>query len=171
MNSINNSALRLDNIHAENYPEVQSIYQQGIDTLNATFETTAPDWIHWDKNHLPACRLSAYINDIMVGWAALSKVSDRCVYQGVAEVSIYIHQDFRGKGIGDFLMKQLILESEAEGIWSLMAGLFPENIGSKNLHLKHGFREIGIREKIAKMNNEWRDTLLMQRRSKLIGID
>lgn len=165
------SNIQLDTIRVENYKDVQTIYQQGIDTRNATFETSVPDWQKWNDSHLSTCRLTAYINHQMVGWAALSKVSDRCVYQGVAEVSIYIHQDYRGKGIADILMHHLIIESENSGIWSLMAAIFPENISSKNLHLKHGFREIGIREKIAKLDGIWRDTLLMQRRSKLIGID
>ncbi|MBK7762501.1 MAG: N-acetyltransferase [Bacteroidetes bacterium] len=165
------SNIQLDTIRVENYKDVQTIYQQGIDTRNATFETSVPDWQKWNDSHLSTCRLTAYINHKMVGWAALSKVSDRCVYQGVAEVSIYIHQDYRGKGIADILMHHLIIESENSGIWSLMAAIFPENISSKNLHLKHGFQEIGIREKIAKLDGIWRDTLLMQRRSKLIGID
>ena len=117
------------------------------------------------------CRLIAVINDTIVRWAALSNVSSRCVYSGVAEVGIYVDSEFRGKGVGDKLMNSLIKESELNGIWSLQAGIFPENIGSIKLHHKHGFRTIGIKELIGKMNKIWRDVAILERRSKTLGID
>ena len=155
----------------KSWSEVARIYESGIATKNATFQTEAPDWDSWDKAHRKDCRLIAVINDTIVGWAALSNVSSRCVYSGVAEVSVYVDSEFRGKGVGDKLMDSLINESEMNGIWSLQAGIFPENIGSINLHHKHGFRTIGIKERIGKMDKTWRDVTMVERRSKTVGID
>ena len=156
---------------AESWSSVQRIYNSGIATRNATFETKAPEWDAWDQSHRNDCRLIATIDDRIAGWAALSNVSGRCVYAGVAEVSIYIDVAFRGTGVGDQLMKQLITESEGNGIWTLQAGIFPENEASIALHVKHGFRILGTREKIGKMDGRWRDTILLERRSKMVGID
>jgi len=155
----------------ESWPSVQRIYNSGIGTKNATFETKAPEWEAWDQSHRKDCRLVATIDDCIAGWAALSNVSGRCVYAGVAEVSIYIDESYRGMGVGDQLMRQLIAESERHGIWTLQAGIFPENKASIALHLKHGFRILGTREKIGKINGSWRDTVLLERRSKVAGID
>lgn len=155
----------------ESWPSVQRIYISGIATRNATFESEAPEWKAWDQSHRKDCRLIATIDDQITGWAALSNVSGRCVYAGVAEVSIYIDERFRGMGVGDLLMGQLIKESESNGIWTLQAGIFPENKASITLHLKNGFRILGIREKIGKMENTWRDTALLERRSRVVGID
>ncbi len=149
------------------WPEVSSIYAQGMDSRMATFETQMPDWEDWNENHHPHCRLVAEGENGIVGWAALLPVSKREVYKGVAEVSIYIHVDFRGKGIGKELMDALIAESEKQGIWMLQSALFPENIASVKLHQSCGFREIGFKEKVAKLDGNWKDTLLMERRSKL----
>lgn len=154
---------------AASWDDVRRIYQSGIDTKNATFETQAPQWDAWDKGHRSDCRLIAVVDGCVAGWAALSNVSGRCVYAGVAEVSIYIDAQFRRKGVGDALMSRLISESEQCGIWTLQAGIFPENEGSIRLHLKHGFRKIGIRERIGKMDGRWRDTALFERRSTVIG--
>jgi len=154
----------------ENWNDVARIYNEGIATRNATFEKQAPDWTLWDKAHRKDCRLVAKIADKIVGWAALSNVSGRCVYSGVAEVSIYIDSEYRGRGIGDKLLKSLIAESEANGIWTLQAGMFPENENSIRLHHKNGFRIVGTRERIGKMDDRWRDTVLLERRSKIAGI-
>lgn len=154
----------------ENWNDVARIYNEGIATRNATFEKQAPDWTLWDKAHRKDCRLVAKIADKIVGWAALSNVSGRCVYSGVAEVSIYIDSEYRGRGIGDKLLKSLIAESEANGIWTLQAGMFPENENSMRLHQKNGFRIVGTRERIGKMDDRWRDTVLLERRSKIAGI-
>lgn len=153
------------------WTDVSRIYYSGILTRNATFETGIPDWESWDKSHRKDCRLIARIRNRIVGWAALSNVSGRSVYSGVAEVSVYVDPDFHKQGIGNLLMEALINESEANGIWTLQAGIFPENAGSMKLHQKHGFRMVGIRKRIGKMDNHWRDVALLERRSIKTGID
>lgn len=150
------------------WPQVSLIYQKGIHTGNATFQTTAPAWEDWNASHLAACRIVAQSNGEIIGWAALTPVSSRCVYAGVAEVSVYVDPEHSGKGIGLTLLKELVHLSEAEGIWTLQAGIFPENIGSLRIHEKAGFRTLGIREKIGKQNGIWRDTVLLERRSQLL---
>lgn len=152
------------------YSEVKAIYESGIATGNATFQTTAPEWDEWDRNHLPFCRLVATDGVNVLGWAALTAVSGRCVYAGVAEVSIYVDEHSRGKGVGAALMNELIKESEVNSIWTLQAGIFPENKASIALHEHSGFRIVGCRERIGKMNDVWRDTLLLERRSENVGI-
>jgi arsenate reductase (thioredoxin) len=149
---------------------VKLIYTQGMATGNATFQTEAPSWEEWNKGHLKHCRIVGINNKEVVGWAALSPVSTRLVYAGVAEVSIYIADDYKGKGIGNLLLQELILQSEVNGIWTLQAGIFPENIASVTLHTKNGFRVIGTKEKIGKMKNVWRDNLFLERRSKIVGM-
>ncbi|MDD2611641.1 MAG: N-acetyltransferase family protein [Bacteroidales bacterium] len=163
--------MEIKQMTADSWTDVARIYETGIATKNATFERQAPDWDSWNNAHRKDCRLIALIKDKIVGWAALSNVSNRCVYSGVAEVSIYIDTDFRGKGIGDRLITELIKESESTGIWTLQAGVFPENTGSIRLHEKHGFRIIGKKERIGKMDDTWRDVLQLERRSKIVGID
>ena len=133
--------MKIGQMTDKSWTEVARIYESGIATKNATFQTEVPDWDSWDKAHRKDCRLIAVINDTIVGWAALSNVSSRCVYSGVAEVSVYVDPEYRGKGIGDKLMDSLIMESELNGIWSLQAGIFPENTGSIKLHHKHGFSD------------------------------
>ncbi len=150
------------------WDSVKSIYEKGIATGNATFQTGAPSWEEWDSSHLGTCSIVAFVNDRVVGWAALTPVSSRCVYAGVAEVSVYVDPEQSGKGIGLALLEELVALSEAEGIWTLQAGIFPENIGSLRIHEKEGFRTLGIREKIGKQNGVWRDTVLLERRSKTI---
>jgi len=153
------------------YPALKEIYWHGIASGNATFETEAPTWEAWDKGHLQSCRLVAVDDhEQVVGWAALTPVSSRCVYAGVAEVSVYVHRDFRGKGIGKRLLQELIIESEKQNLWTLKAGIFPENKSSIKIHEQCGFRQVGYHEKIGKMKDMWRDTMLMERRSKTIGI-
>lgn len=155
----------------EDWATVKNIYELGIATGIATFETTAPGWEQWNNNHLPFGRIVAVLENEVVGWASLTAVSNRCIYQGVAEVSIYVHPNHRGKGIGQLLMKKLIFESEKNRIWTLHSSIFSENIGSINLHKKVGFRMIGFREKIGKLKGVWKDNVLMERRSQVVGID
>lgn len=153
----------------EDREAVQAIYREGIATGNATFETNAPEWEEWDKRHLRDCRLVARVEGQVIGWAALSPVSSRYVYSGVAEVSIYVTASVRGMGVGKALLRALIAESERVGIWTLQGSIFPENVASIVLHKACGFREVGYRERIGQMNGVWRDTVLMERRSKVMG--
>ncbi|RKR14445.1 phosphinothricin acetyltransferase [Maribacter vaceletii] len=155
----------------DNWGAVAKIYKEGIDTHMATFETKVPKYQDWDTSHLQIGRLVMVKEDKVLGWAALSPVSSRCVYGGVAEVSVYIGKEHRGLGIGKLLMRQLILESEIAKIWTLQSGIFPDNIGSITLHKKMGFRYIGKRERIGKLKGVWKDNVLFERRSKIIGIE
>ena len=150
--------------------DVKRIYEEGIATRNATFENSAPSWESWDGAHLKYGRLVAEAGNQIVGWAALTPVSDRCVYAGVAEISVYISDQFRGKKIGTVLLQKLINESERAGVWTLQAGIFPENIASIKIHEANGFHLIGKREKIGQMDGVWRDTMLLERRSKTVGL-
>lgn len=157
-------------MEADDWEQVRSIYLEGIATGHATFETDAPTWEHWDAGHLKKARLVARdAAGEILGWAALSRVSDRCVYGGVAEVSVYVGEHGRGRGVGRALLERLIAASEQHGIWTLQAGVFPENAASIKLHLACGFREVGRRERIGKLDGVWRDTLLLERRSPSIG--
>src|SRR5205807_4769694 len=137
------------------WEQVRSIYVEGIATGNATFETEAPSWEAWNSSHHPFARLVVRFGNRVVGWAALSPVSQRCVYGGVAEVSVYVSQARRGSGVGRKLLAALIAESEENGIWTLQAGMFSENVGSLALHRSCGFREVGRRERIGKLNSLW----------------
>ena len=152
------------------WPEVRRIYLEGISTGNATFEVEAPSWERWDAGHLPDCRLIACNGGEVLGWAVLSPVSSRRVYAGVTEVSVYVGESARGGGVGRALMTALIEVSEKTGIWTLQAGIFPENVASIELHKSLGFREIGRRVRVGKMGDRWRDVVLMERRSKIVGV-
>jgi phosphinothricin acetyltransferase len=154
----------------EHWAAVKTIYEQGIATGQATFQTDAPAWEEWNASHLSHSRLVAIEDNQVIGWAALTPVSGRCVYAGVAEVSVYIEKASRGKGIGKALLGALIAESEKNNLWTLQAGIFPENQASIRIHEKCGFRQLGIREKIGQHHGVWRDTVLLERRSKKIGI-
>ena len=162
---------RIEQMSPSDWEQVRAIYLEGIATAQATFETEAPSWERWNTSHLPFARLVARLSDRVAGWAALSPVSQRCVYGGVAEVSVYVSQTQRRSGIGRQLLSALISESEQNGIWTLQAGMFPENVGSLALHRRSGFREVGRRERIGKLNGVWRDTILLERRSSLVGIE
>jgi phosphinothricin acetyltransferase len=153
----------------EDWPAERAIYLEGIATGNATFEQTAPEWEKWNAGHLLAARIVARSNGTVLGWAALSGVSSRCVYAGVAEVSIYVAERARGRGVGRQLMARLVADSEAEGMWTLQAGTFPENVASVALHERAGFRIVGKRDRLGQMNGRWRDVVLMERRSAVAG--
>jgi L-amino acid N-acyltransferase YncA len=154
----------------EDWEAVLLIYKEGIETGDATFETKTPSWEAWDKSHLRECRFVARLNDEIVGWAALSPVSSRCIYAGVAEVSLYVRASVRGQGVGKKLLQALIEESERAGIWTLQGGVFPENVASIALQKSCGFREVGLRERLGQMNGVWRDVLILERRSKTVGV-
>jgi phosphinothricin acetyltransferase len=144
---------------------VERIYLQGIATGNATFETESPGWEAWDRGHLAGLRLVALRHGEPVGWAALSKVSDRCVYGGVAEESVYVAACERGRGTGRRLLEELIRQAEDSGIWTIQTGIFPENEASLRLHESVGFRVVGVREKLGKLGGTWRDVVFLERRS------
>jgi thioredoxin type arsenate reductase len=165
-----NYVMEFKQITALNYAEVATIYQAGIATGMATFQLQATTWADWDKSHTTHSRLALYSNNCMVGWAALSPVSSRCVYGGVAEVSVYIAADQRGKGWGKILLDKLIEESEKNNIWTLQSGIFENNKASIILHQKCGFRIIGYREKIGQLHGVWKNNILLEKRSKKIGI-
>lgn len=152
------------------WPEVQSIYKAGISSGHATFRTTVPEWEEWDEGHLPHSRLLALEGAVVLGWAALSPVSSRPWYGGVAEVSVYVHPQAQGRGVGKALLRALVIESERHGIWTLYASIFPENRASVVLHRGCGFREIGYRERIGQLNGVWRNTVIMERRSQAVGV-
>jgi L-amino acid N-acyltransferase YncA len=151
------------------WPSIRTIYQEGIDTGNATFEDQVPDWEEWDSAHLRDGRLVALRDGKVVGWAALTAVSGRCVYSGVAEVSVYVAAAARGQGVGGVLLGALVKESEERGFWTRQTGIFPENKASLALHQKCGFRIIGRRERLGKMGDRWRDVMLLERRSTVVG--
>lgn len=148
---------------------VLAIYAEGLATGEATFETEVPTWAAWDAGHLQDCRLVARAGGTLVGWAALSPVSGRCVYAGVAEVSVYVAAAARGQGVGGALLRHLVAASEGAGLWTLQAGIFPENAASLRLHERCGFRVVGRRERIGQLHGRWRDTLLLERRSSMVG--
>ncbi|HMF91562.1 MAG TPA: GNAT family N-acetyltransferase [Candidatus Angelobacter sp.] len=164
------SAISIEKMTADDWNAVRAIYEEGISTGDATFEQSAPTWEKWDTGHLASCRLVARDGNQLLGWAALSPVSARKVYAGVAEVSVYVTERARGKKIGSRLLSELVAASERAGIWTLNAGIFPENTASIALHKRHGFLVVGTRERIGCMNGRWRDVTLMERRSRVAGV-
>ena len=148
---------------------MRAIYEAGIATGNATFETEAPAWEDWDAAHLPGARLVAEEDGGVVGWAALSPVSSRSVYEGVAEDSVYVAPGLQGRGVGRKLLEKLVARTEAAGIWTIQTSIFPENEASLALHRRCGFRVVGVRERIASLDGVWRDTVFMERRSRVAG--
>ena len=151
-------------MRADDWPAVSAIYAAGIATGNATFETAVPTWEQWDAGHLADLRLVAVVDDAVVGWASLSPVSDRCAYAGVAENSVYVDPDRQGQGVGYVLLAALVEGSEAAGIWTVQTGIFPENEASLALHQRCGFRVVGRRERLGRLNGGWRDVLFLERR-------
>ena len=165
MTTLTRMAIR--DLQPADWPEVARIYEEGMLTGNATFETSVPSWETWDAGHLAEHRLAATLDEEVVGWAALSAVSDRCCYSGVAEHSIYIAERFRGLGLGRQLLAALIASSEAGGFWTLQSGVFPENEASIALHVALGFRVVGVRERLGRLHGVWRDVVLLERRSEM----
>lgn len=156
---------------SDDWPAVRAIYEAGIATGNATFETSAPSWEQWDASHLADHRLVAWsANDDVVGWAALAPVSNRCAYAGVAENSVYVDPDHGRHGIGRLLLEALILGAERAGFWTIQTSIFPENAASVALHQRCGFRIVGRRERIGRLDGRWRDALLVERRSAVVGL-
>lgn len=153
----------------DDWPRVGAIYAEGIVSGDATFEATVPDREIWDRAHLPHSRLVVEVGAVVSGWAALAPVSTRSVYAGVAEVSVYVAADARGRGLGTALLTALVGASEENGIWTLQAGIFPENESSLNLHRRCGFRVVGVRERIGRIRGRWRDVVLLERRSVVVG--
>lgn len=165
--------LLIEPMRAADWPAVRAIYEAGIATGNATFETAAPAWEAWDQAHLATPRLVARRSAAgpVLGWAAVVPVSGRCVYAGVGDLSIYVASEARGAGVGRALLAALVRQSEAAGLWTLQAGVFPENAASLALHRALGFRDVGVREKIGRMGGRWRDVLLLERRSRAVGTE
>lgn len=163
--------MHLIDLERAHWDSVRAIYEEGLATGNASFETTSPAWDAWDSSHLASPRLVAVDDGGIVGWTALAPVSRRAVYAGVAEVSVYVRAFARGRGTGHLLLDEVIRRSEAAGIWTLTAGIFPENAASCRLHVAHGFRLVGRRERIGRHRGVWRDTLLFERRSKSVGAE
>jgi phosphinothricin acetyltransferase len=163
--------MKIDYMVKEDWEAVRAIYEEGIATGDATFETDASDWEAWERSHFGICRLVVRDDKLVLGWAALSPVSQREAYGGVAEVSVYVASAARGKGFGKSLLEALVRESEKLGVWTLQASIFPENKVSIGLHKKFGFRIVGQREKIGRLHDVWRDVVLMERRSTCVGID
>lgn len=165
--------LRIEPLEPADWPAVAAIYAEGIATGNATFETAPPSWERWDANHLPDQRLVARAgperDSAVVAWAALTPVSDRCVYAGVVENSIYVAERARGLGVGRRLLTALLERAERAGIWTVQTGIFPENTSSLALHQRCGFRVVGVRERLGQLHGHWRDVVLLERRSARIG--
>jgi len=156
----------------DDWPAVARIYRQGIDTGDATFETGVPTWETWDQGRLEACRILAEVDGTVVGFAALSPTSKRAVYEGVAEVMVYVAEGYRGRGVGRRLLDELVRASEVAGVWTLQAGIFPENRASIALHLDLGFRLVGTRERLGRTaDGRWRDVALLERRSRVVGTE
>ena len=161
----------IDLMQESDWEGVRAVYVEGLATGQATFETEAPGWERWDAAHLSFARLVARAGERVSGWAALSPVSSRPVYAGVAEVSVYVGREARGRGLGRSLLAALIEESERHGVWTLQASIFPENAASVALHKALGFRVVGTRERVARLKGRWRDTVLLERRSTVVGVD
>ena len=160
----------IDIIIPSDWVSVKSIYSEGINTGQATLETESGDWTTWNNWHLPAPRLVYRQNNRIVGWASLTPVSSRCVYDGVAEVSVYVAKNARRKGIGTKLLRELITESESAGIWTLKASIFPENEASVKLHQTCGFRQVGRWTRLGKLHGVWRDIIQFEYRSQIVGL-
>lgn len=158
----------IGDLRSEHWSEVARIYADGIATGNATFETEVPGWERWNASHLAEHRFVALRDGRVVGWVAVSPVSDRCVYGGVVENSVYVDEQARGLGIGRLLLERLVASTEAAGIWTIQTGIFPENEASLRLHERVGFEVVGRRKRLGKLQGVWRDVLLLERRSSVV---
>jgi L-amino acid N-acyltransferase YncA len=161
--------ITVEAMRAEHWPDVARIYADGISTRDATFETDVPAWQAWDAAHLPDHRFVALEGGRVVGWVAVSRVSDRCVYGGVVENSVYVDAGARGRGVGRRLLEALVESTERAGIWTIQTGIFPENAASVAVHERVGFRVVGRRERLGRLDGAWRDVLLLERRSPVVG--
>ena len=164
------TALQVDELTAGDWPAVSAIYAEGIASRNATFETAVPSWDEWERAHVSHDGLVGRVDGEIVGWAALSRVSDRQCYRGVAEDSVYVRNGHHGQGVGHALLSALVSRAEAAGVWTIQAGVFPENLPSLKLHVACGFRVVGVRERIGQLENEWRDVVLLERRSRSVAL-
>jgi L-amino acid N-acyltransferase YncA len=163
------SGISVRAMQEKDWDVVRTIYQAGIDSGNATFQTFAPEWREWDENHIDICRYVACIDNQVIGWVALSPYSSRHAYRGVAEISIYISPRHHQLGAGKQLLSTIINESEKAGYWTLLSGIFPENLASLRLHHSQGFRKVGHREKVGEMHGKWRDVIILERRSQKVN--
>ena len=161
-------ATEIRDLRPGDWPEVAEIFEAGIRTRSATFETVVPAWEEWDPAHLPGHRLVAVEEGAVVGWAALAPASTRACYAGVAEASVYVARERQGRGVGRALLERLVRDAEAAGLWTIQTSVFPENRASLALHLRCGFRVVGVRERIARLDGVWRDTLLLERRDRAV---
>ncbi len=161
--------VRILSMTADHWSAVRRVYQAGIDTGNATFETAAPEWADWDRDHAAEHRFVALVDDEVAGWVAVVGVSDRCVYAGVVENSVYVDPAFQGHGIGLALLERLVESTEAAGVWTIQSGIFPENTASLRLHERAGFRIVGTRERVGQRGGVWRDVVAVERRSSKVG--
>ena len=162
--------VKIDPMTTADADAVLGIYAEGITSGHATFQTELPGWAEWNAGHLATPRLVARdANGIVLGWCALSPVSKRAVYRGVAEESVYVAAAARGRGVGRLLLEAMVRESEAAGIWTLQTGIFPENPASLTLHESCGFRVLGVRERIGQHLGRWRDVVFLERRSRVAG--
>ena len=162
--------MEIQQLTEKHWPEASAIYQSGLATGNANFSSQVPGWEEWDIAHLKTCRLVMSDGGKVLGWAALTAISDRCVYSGVAEISVYVDEGARGKGIGRELLKAIVEESEKNNLWTLEARIFAENLASIKIHQANGFRIVGRRERIGQLNGVWRDIILLERRSNTRGL-
>ena len=162
--------MKFSTITEENYPDVKNIYLEGIETGLATFETSAPSWEIWNQDHLPFGRVLLTESGKSIAWGSLAPVSGRCVYGGVAEISVYVAANERGRGLGKIVLNELVRQSEENGIWTVQSGIMTGNVASIKIHESCGFREIGYRERVSQINGVWMDNLMMERRSKIVGI-
>jgi L-amino acid N-acyltransferase YncA len=161
--------VELRELRQEDWPAVREIYEQGIAGKNATFETEAPSWEAWDRSQLDVHRYVAVEQERVVGWVAAHPVSSRPCYAGVVEHSVYVHDDWQGKGIGRALLERLFESTEQAGIWTIQTGIFPENEASLKLHERCGFRVVGTQERLGKLDGVWRDVVVLERRSERIS--
>jgi L-amino acid N-acyltransferase YncA len=161
--------LEIRELREEDWPAVRAIFEQGIATKNATFESEAPSWESWDRSQLDGHRYVAVEQERVVGWVAAHPVSSRPCYAGVVEHSVYVHDDWQGKGIGRALLERLFQSTEEAGIWTIQTGIFPENEASLALHEKCGFRVVGTQERLGKLDGVWRDVVVLERRSEAIS--
>ena len=166
--AVDSAPITIEVLRAEHWPRVARVFEEGIATRNATFETEVPAWEAWDSSHLGEHRFVALRDGKVVGWAAVSPVSSRCCYEGVVENSVYVAESARGQGVGRRLLEELIASTESAGIWTIEAGMFPENVASVRLHEAAGFETVGTHKRLGKLAGEWRDVLLLERRSETI---